>query len=89
MRNAGNHKVSWETACNHHGFKLGIADAVQRLPWRDFVSTNDQMQYERARHFVAYWRGVNHTPRAPFVRGKTAQWLIEAYAQSRAARIIV
>lgn len=63
-------------------FRAGLVDAVQGKPWRSFADSNDELTYERARHFVAAWRAEPRS-KAPILdeRGRTAGWIAAAVVQ--------
>jgi len=79
-----NKRMSLEKYCQLPAFLSGLSDAGRQLPWRSFTAENDQIVYERARHFVAYWRSRREAPRPVFVGKQSAPWIAVAYMEARA-----
>ena len=81
--------VSFETYCNGAAFRLGLQDAAQGKPWRDWTETNDGWEYARARHFLAWWRTLGK-PKAPAYEGKRlAAWVVNGFGEAWRAGVVV
>lgn len=81
--------VSIEEYCHGVAFRLGLQHGAQGAPWREWADTNDAWAYERARHFLAWWRTLGK-PKAPAYEGKKlAEWVWRGFADAWRARVVV
>lgn len=81
--------VAVEDYCSGVAFRLGLQHGAQGAPWREWADTSDAWAYERARHFLAWWRSRG-LPKQPAYEGKKlARWVVDGFAEAWRLRVVV
>lgn len=92
MNSNSNKSTKMQTYMGRLEFRLGYDDYISGKPMRDEDSwtgggyglhpLNQQLTYERGRHFAAWCKSIGHV--GPFKRGRQIEaWAIDAMVQGK------